>query len=153
MWAGLHPSAWTTLLTGPTEQDKATTGPAPRPSVPSRRQCGLGFPSCDFPTAAGRACTGLIWIKSKEFFFFFFSFAVLHADHQTTSFKPEPSTVKQKLGQDFLLFSFFSLGASVGCEAGIGFSSSPWDCPFPGQSSIFPTPITLRKPPAAPCET
>lgn len=107
------------------------------PRHPAAGSVGRVFPRVIFPMAAGKACTDPIWIKSKEFFFFF-SFAVLRTDHQTTSFKPEPSAMKQKLGQGFLLFffpSFFSLSASVGCKAGRRLSSSPSASP---QGAVHP---------------
>lgn len=51
--------------------------------------------------------------------FFFFSFAVLCADHQTTSFEPEPSTVKQKPAKTrpglFAMWFFFSFFFSPQC--------------------------------------
>lgn len=53
-----HPAPWDTV---PQWAGQATPGCVTSP-VPSHRQRGQGFPSCDFPMATGRACTDPIWI-------------------------------------------------------------------------------------------
>lgn len=123
---------------------------------PSCGQCGQGFPSCDFPMAAGGACTDPSWMKSKEFFFVVF--VCLRADHQTTSVEPEPSGTKTRPGIFFCSFSFslsfpsvHQLGAKLANASPPAPllpaepSASPQQCPYPGQPSASPTLTAPRR--------